>query len=109
MISSSTWDIAWLPRSSTPTARRISRASLKSSTVTSHHRTSLVFRGVKLTDFGVAKALGSRLGDSRVLRAYMSPEQVQHRPTIAALFGLGILLYETLTVVRLMGLSDISP
>jgi serine/threonine-protein kinase len=61
---------------------------------------------VKLTDFGVAKATvrdsATRPGVLRGKYAYMSPEQVQHKPIDhrSDLFGLGILLYETLTGVN---------
>jgi serine/threonine-protein kinase len=61
---------------------------------------------VKLTDFGVAKASTraslTRPGVLRGKYAYMSPEQVQHKPIDhrSDLFGLGILLYETLTGVN---------
>ncbi len=61
---------------------------------------------VKLTDFGVAKAAvrdsATRPGVLRGKYAYMSPEQVLHKRIDhrSDLFGLGILLYETLTGVN---------
>ncbi len=71
--------------------------------------------GVKLIDFGVAKAQGrlthTRTGALKGKYSYMSPEQVNgesvdHRTDI---FALGIVLYELLTSVRLFKAdSDVS-
>jgi hypothetical protein len=61
---------------------------------------------VKLTDFGVAKtSVREALTRPGVLRgkyAYMSPEQVRHRPMDhrSDIFSLGIVLYEALTGVN---------
>jgi serine/threonine-protein kinase len=68
---------------------------------------------VKLTDFGVAKAVQreaqTRPGVLRGKYAYMSPEQVRHQPIDrrSDLFSLGIVLYEALTGVNpFEGTSD---
>jgi len=56
---------------------------------------------VKLTDFGVARVVGRRDGDSMIVGtpAYIAPEQAQGRDADARsdLFALGVVLYEALT------------
>jgi serine/threonine protein kinase len=83
---------------------------------TSPSNVLLSFDGeVKVTDFGVAKAAtsGGDQGGAGVLKGklgYMSPEQVMgreidHRSDI---FGLGIILFETLTLKRMfLGRTDL--
>lgn len=65
------------------------------------------FRGaVKLTDFGIAKALTMNMPDeTKVIMGkfpYMSPEQAAAKPTDARsdIFSLGLILYELLTGTR---------
>jgi serine/threonine-protein kinase len=63
--------------------------------------------GVRITDFGVAKALGRSLKTSTgVLKgkvSYMSPEQLKFRKLDhrSDIFSLGVVLYELLTTERL--------
>src|SRR5439155_10210361 len=63
--------------------------------------------GVKLTDFGIAKAQGrsheTRYGTVRGKFSYMSPEQCQCRPLDrrSDVFAIGILLYELSTCTKL--------
>ncbi|MEM9191111.1 MAG: serine/threonine-protein kinase [Myxococcota bacterium] len=62
---------------------------------------------VKVTDFGIAKALGRRTKTSTgVLKGkfgYMCPEQLRYQPVDRRgdIFSLGVVLYELLTGVRL--------
>ena len=59
---------------------------------------------MKLTDFGVARVVGRRDGDSMIVGtpAYIAPEHVQGRDADARsdLFALGVVLYEALTGER---------
>lgn len=76
----------------------------------------LGFDGVtRVTDFGVAKALGHLAQtDDGVLKGkvgYMSPEQLQYKPLDGRsdLFSLAVVLYELLTCERLYGPSSDMP
>lgn len=70
--------------------------------------------GVKLLDFGVAKARSNlALTEGNELKGklgYHAPEQIrnQHVDRRADLFSLGVVLWEMLTVRRLFGASDVS-
>jgi serine/threonine protein kinase len=72
----------------------------------SPHNVLISWEGaVKVSDFGIAKALGARAGAEGVggKPSYMSPEQVNGEPLDGRsdLFCVGILLWEALTGVRL--------
>jgi serine/threonine-protein kinase len=70
--------------------------------------------GVRLTDFGVAKALGRQSATTTdVLKgkvAYMSPEQLRFEPLDrrSDLFSVGVILYELLSLERLYHHPDVS-